>query len=403
MKKEISQRLLRSALAQPREKPFEIYDTRLPGFGLRVQPSGWRSFFVRWGRNGRKTLGPVGVLTCLQARTMAEMILGNVFHGRKPDFGLRRSTESISLRTFIEDKYQPFAEGHLADPKGAINRISACFGQWFDLQLEALDVQMIDRWIAQRRHAGISASTVNRDLATLGAALNRAVRWGLLKSNPLKEVGKCRVDGHPSTRYLTTDERDRLLEALRKRDRLTRERRERNNERRKRRRLPLLPAIGEYSDHLTPMVLLSLHTGCRRGEMFSLTWDSVSFSSARLTIRGSRSKNGQSRIIALNREALHALREWRKVAPRAELVFPGPKGSKMGHIKSSWKRVLKDAEITGFRWHDLRHTFASYLVMAGVDLNTVRELMGHTDIAMTLRYAHLSDQHKETAVQRLCA
>ena len=83
------------------------------------------------------------------------------------------------------------------------------------------------------------------------------------------------------------------------------------------------------------------------------------------------------------------------------LVFPGKNGKRFNNIRRSWAGVLDAAKISGFRLHDLRHTFASRLVMAGVDLNTVRELLGHSDYSMTLRYAHLAPEHKAAAVARL--
>ncbi len=122
----------------------------------------------------------------------------------------------------------------------------------------------------------------------------------------------------------------------------------------------------------------------------------------RLTVRGTTAKSGQTRHVELNNQAVEVLRAWR---PRGALptahVFPGPDGEQLVDIKTSWMRLLRLAKIDDFRFHDIRHTFASKLVMRGVDLNTVRELLGHTDIKMTLRYAHLAPAHRAEAVQKL--
>jgi integrase len=149
------------------------------------------------------------------------------------------------------------------------------------------------------------------------------------------------------------------------------------------------------------MVLLSINTGLRRGEIFTLRWNNVDLDRALLTIEGSYAKSGKTRHVPLNTEALNVLTLWKNQSVSKDLVFPNKDGLPFDSLKKSWGALLEMAEITNFRWHDLRHHFASKLVMASVDLNTVRELLGHADLTMTLRYAHLAPEHKANAVSKL--
>ena len=105
----------------------------------------------------------------------------------------------------------------------------------------------------------------------------------------------------------------------------------------------------------------------------------------------------------LNPAAKSLLTAWREQTCDDGFVFPGQDGKRLNNVRKSWAGLLKDAEIVDFRWHDLRHDFASKLVMNGVPLNTVRELLGHSDLSTTLRYAHLAPDHKAEAVNRLIA
>jgi integrase len=136
--------------------------------------------------------------------------------------------------------------------------------------------------------------------------------------------------------------------------------------------------------------------------LFQLRWTDIDFLQHEIVIRGDYAKSGKTRYVPLNDEAFTVLCHWRPVAERSDWVFPNGNDGPLTSVRSSWKRVLQSACVSDFRWHDLRHHFASSLVMKGVDLNTVRELLGHSDLAMTLRYAHLSPEHKAEAVARLC-
>jgi integrase len=118
-------------------------------------------------------------------------------------------------------------------------------------------------------------------------------------------------------------------------------------------------------------------------------------------VEGATAKSGQTRHIPLNAEALSVLSQWRDQTKAEGLVFPGKDDSRLDNVRKSWAGVLNAANITGFRWHDLRHDFASKLVMAGVPLNTVRDLLGHVDLATTLRYAHLAPDYRAQAVGML--
>ena len=386
-------------------KPVEIRDRDLKGFLLRVQPSGRGSYIVQLGRGKRITIGDAAILTPAQARTKAKVALGAVADGRDPKAAIKVEEGSSvpTLGHYLTSTYGPWMAANRKTGATTVARMRAVFPELLDTALDGITAWQLEKSRKAQLQSGRTVATVNRNLACLKAALNRAVEWELIDRNPLVKVKPGRVDNAGIVRFLSADEESRLRASLEGRDAHIRAGRERGNAWRAGRGRDPMPALGSYADHLTPMVLVSINTGVRRGELFSLAWQDVDLARGNLTVRGSGAKSGKTRHVPLNDEAARVLRAWHQQAgePVTGLVFPGKAGARLDTIKTAWSGLLNAAGISGFRWHDLRHTFASKLVMAGVDLNTVRDLLGHSDLTMTLRYAHLAPEHKAAAVARL--
>ena len=145
-------------------------------------------------------------------------------------------------------------------------------------------------------------------------------------------------------------------------------------------------------------MIFALNTGMRRGEILGLKWRDLDIKRGVIYLHNT--KNGEKRELPINEQVKTALIRVRK-NPLSEYIFCKQDGSPAGDIKKSFLTAMSKSGIKDFRFHDLRHTFASHLVMSGADLNTVRELLGHKSLQMTLRYSHLSPNHKQRAVDIL--
>ena len=387
--------------AQPKDKPYEIWDTDLKGFILRIQPSGLKTYLVEYARHKRIPIGQATPqFSAAAARIEAAKKIADYVKGVDP-MEAKRAGRAHTLRSFIEEKYRPWADTHLRHPKDTLGKLASWYPELGNRRLRDITAWNVDKQRAAWLKGGANPLTINHKIAALKAALNKAVQWGVIKSNPMASVKLSRVDTQPPIRYLAADEERRLRDALDAREERRREKRAEFNRWRQERGYATLPEFGSFTDHLKPMVLLALNTGCRRGELFNLRWTDINFVGRILTVVGATAKSGKTRHIPLNDEAFSVLQKWYAQRKDSELVFPSHDGGRMDNISTSWERLMKDAKIKNFRFHDCRHDFASKLVMAGVDLNTVRELLGHSDIKMTLRYAHLAPQKLAAAVATL--
>jgi site-specific recombinase XerD len=227
----------------------------------------------------------------------------------------------------------------------------------------------LERARERLRAQGLSEATCNRRFTFLRMVYRSAIRDELIDRHPVAGSLFFR-EGNQRVRYLSDDEEQRLRQAM----------------------------GGEH----WPKVTVALHTGFRQGNQFRLAWEDVNFEAG--SIRACRSKSGHDYYVPMNDE-LRAILRSLPSRLRSAWVFPSDTGDTPLDPKNFLHRVfypaLKEAKITGLRWHDLRHSFASRPTMAGVDLKTVQGLMGHKTLRMTERYAHLSPAHKRDAVQRL--
>jgi len=250
-------------------------------------------------------------------------------------------------------------------------RSEALLRLWRDCPLPDLSPGRIERELAEcGEQEEWMPATYNRHRALVSGIFSLAIRNGKATANPVRGT-KHRTENNTRVRYLTDDEERRLMKQVR-----------------------------ATCPDLEPQLIVALHSGMRRSEQYvtpdcpdgGLKWQHIDFGSGVITLP--RSKHGESRHIRMNSRLREILKRLRTAAS-SPYVFPCEPPDKL------FPEVCGQAEVSNFTWHCLRHTFASRLVMAGVDLRTVQELMGHKSIVTTMRYAHLAPQHQADAVERL--
>lgn len=377
------------------EKPYEVRADSPVGLLLRVQPSGSRTFYVQVARGKRVRLGAAGVYTLKRAQAEATKLLAD------PSTAKTRKASGTTLLEYLNGDYKEYALAHLKNGEGSLARVKAAWKPFLNERLSDITESDVGKYRTKRLRAGLSRATVNRDVAALSGVFTHWVSQNKGAQHPLAGFEPLKVADDETVRYLTPDESTRLRKALADRDAAKAKARENANKWRRQRGYEPKPEITGNSDHMTPMVLLSLNTGLRRGELFSLAWEHVDLERKNISVLASHSKGNATRTIPLNSEALAVLTAI-KPTPAKGLVFKSPDGGgRFDNVKKAWAEITKAAGIPDLRWHDLRHDFASQLVMRGVPLFTVQKLLGHQNPKMTQRYAKLAPSTLADAVNLL--
>lgn len=404
-----------SSSSYPPDKRFDLRDTEIKGFVANFTTAGSIKFYLRYrnsqGRQKTYAIGSYGSVTTAMARDIAKEKMGEVVKGidiQGEKLNVRLGTASqfdSTLSAFINSKYADWIRTERKTGEEALARILRNFKELLDTPMSQITSWQLTSWRKTRLQNNVRPSTLNRDISTLKALLAKAVEWGDLEAHPLNTLKPLKTDKTGVIRFLSEEEEKRLRLALDKRQ--VKQRLQRSNhinwlETRKRRKVHPLPE--SYTDYLKPLTILALNTGMRRGELFDLRVHDLNFDQLILTVKGETAKSGTSRYINLNREAVRTLGTWLKEQnlDADDLVFYNPKTKeRLTNIRKSWGNLMAAARLSKFRFHDLRHTFASNLVMKGADLYTVKELLGHSSIETTQHYAHLAPEHKARAVELL--
>lgn len=277
------------------------------------------------------------------------------------------AVKKIGNRMFKElaEHYRTWAERQrcFRTKRGFIKQLVEAFANY---PLQRFTTRLVEEYQSKSSTAGKSPATVNRHLTTLKHMFTKAVEWEMVEEEILKKVRRVKPfqENSRRLRYLSAQECQALVNAC--------------------------------EPHLKPIVVTALHTGMRKEEILSLEWErNVDLVHGFILL--DKTKNGDRREIPINATFRRAMKG---IVHRVDspYVFVDREGRRFKDVRRSFHSALRKTGIKDFRFHDLRHTFASQLVMAGVDITTVKELLGHKSLMMTLRYAHLAPAHKVNAL-----
>jgi integrase len=275
----------------------------------------------------------------------------------------------------LDDVFQRYTSEELPRKAQETARKYAQHLAWWQAQLGSLRLRSLQpaHVVACREALAVThaPATVNRYLATLGHALTMAQEWGWLEVSSIVRIRRLR-EPPGRVRYLSDAERRRLLEAC----------------------------AASHQSLLFPLVVVALSTGARKMELLRLTWSDVDLRHNRLLLH--ETKNREHRSVPLTGKALEVLRDLGKVRRiDTPLCFPRADGREPVDLRYAWTVALQKAGIPDFRFHDLRHSCASYLAMNGASLLEIAEILGHKTLAMVKRYAHLTEAHTTAVVGRM--
>lgn len=354
----------------PKDKDYVVWDDRLPGFGVRVKPSGVKSFVLQYrnrsGASKRLTLGRVGQLTLDQARKEATRLKGGISLGSDPAKTLSAARNGDTLRDLAKRYMDDHCAGRCKET--TIKAHTWLLDKYILPRLGARKITDIGSDDIARFHKGLAKTkyNANRCLGLIRAMYGKAEESGLIEfgKNPASSIRPFREE--KKQRYLTKEEFQRLLKAI---DELA------QNE-----------VIGVYQ---AAAVRLLAFTGCRLSEILELEWRFVDLENKRITFAKHKTDNKGIKTVPLNKAAIQVLESLERQDDNPFVICGRKPNTHLVNLQKPWRRLRKAADLDDVRLHDLRHSFASAAASSGIPLMLVGGLLGHSSPQSTARYAHL--------------
>jgi integrase len=351
------------------------YDDVLPGFGVRITATGFRSFILNYhtqdGRERRLTIGGPPAWNLVRARQAAADYRRQIDGGEDPLADLTAAREAPTIRDLAERFEREFVPGKR--PNTAYE-YRALLATHILPKLGAMKVAAVTHADIDRLHRQLSVRApyrANRLAALLSKLFALAIRWKMRLDNPAQGLERNREEKR--ARYLSATELPRLLAAIHKHE-------QRQGAR---------------------AILLLLLTGARRAEVLTATWNQFDLDHGVWTKPAASTKQKALHHVPLSNPAIELLKQIQQESVLSEFLFPARDGGHRIDIKKDWAQVCRAAGITGLRLHDLRHSYASMLVSAGLSLPIVGALLGHSQASTTQRYAHLADDPLRQATAKV--
>ena len=367
-KKNLTQQFVESIKSPPSGKAkIDYHDTKVTGLLLKVLISGKRSYYLRYradrGQQVEKKLANADIVPLADIRALAKSHLAEIALGRDPYAEKEERKDVPTLRHFIEHDYLPYARSYKKSWKNDWGQLKAhVLEPLGDLYLDEVTPARIMKVIRRHRETHKPSSS-NKLIILLRFIFNCARRWKTpgVTENPTAVI-ELYVENNARERFLSPEEAQRLLDVLEKSPH------------------PMLKSI----------VMFLLFTGARRGEVLNARWEDIDLQHQLWTIP--INKSGKTRHVYLSPQAIYVLKALNEAGRvSGDYPFGNPETQKpYVSIYRYWNRARCQAGLPGLRMHDLRHSFASFMVNAGRSLYEVQRLLGHRDITTTQRYAHLT-------------